>query len=829
MTAEGNKRQSAQGLDQGKIRAEGDPVTTTEPIQNIQSGIQGDSLIQRLLKENASLRAELKRETEINSITEKIILIVDNYSTDLEKYILKLEEYSDLITQIHQYTPETIYPKLKKTFEFLRQPHNGVLQEKKDYLAGIQARYDKLKKAFGIITNPHQSYINIEEKDKIIQILILLGIITEKKDILTQDGKLDKEKLKKLGVFKDPQIIIPSIPELQSKLETIIETQAPCGCLLGELGKATPRDPISEEAEVIMAIAEKQNRKEEKLRKEQIKLILEKLGVKNKDKEHLIEEIFNKAKLQAYFVAQKLEEYNIRITPLNQENFIDLLKLLGLDNISNGYLTMAERRIETLKQLQIDKTWFGIIGHDTGNEVGIAALANKANEILQEQEISISETAEKLSTYQDFKQFLKDIRLRRNQPITFEKYKNLMDALLKIQVMHTINSIKLNVGEEHVNHLTSHITQVLKLYTATTKDGKTVLFSKPELDFSQVNSDDLDSENDNYVVVASINIGNPKTLSSMVIKMLKKDSDFTKDFMPEDIKDILRFSVILAPAENDDLRQYRKDTKKIIAILMALFGTDIPQKRLRDGLVSGKSNESSTGKHRAFHFTMYPSIACRSNRGSKDYLNSQSMEIQVVMPMNEEKEKKDHALYKRQQKIAIKRWFGLNFTSYENVLTALMSRILFAPESPIHIGRSRYSHKEEEAIILFRGILELINTESYIFEDPNLINMLRKIVDRYKDEKYLAFAWQINKIQSIKELDMKRAIYDIDKELKAENITKEKRKYLKVDKEQMEKELEKERENTLPHKQIYFPKHSYNKSALYNLANKLDQALVIFE
>ena len=137
---------------------------------------------------------------------------------------------------------------------------------------------------------------------------------------------------------------------------------------------------------------------------------------------------------------------------------------------------------------------------------------------------------------------------------------------------------------------------------------------------------------------------------------MDKDLDNTRDYDITAVHDRIRARVILTKDDSRSAEAIERATKKVIAILCTIFGTDISKGRLRFGFDSGGTNHHSTGMHRAFHFTVRYRYQCRSN-GENQWgttkIKTIPVEWQIQLYMGSEERVSDHAEYasKKDRKI----------------------------------------------------------------------------------------------------------------------------------------------------------------------------------
>ena len=794
---------------------EGHPSTSPEQTQELPEEIKRlQAEIKRLQEEVRRGQERTKYLEEQQKIEQEITALVSKYNKDLEIYSSNdtgkatnkaplITVYNGLVEEILKYTPEDKVSQIRNTFNYLKPSSHRSLPESKEYLKKIKEQYTRLKRAIEIVEGEADN-ITVED-------LKLLGIITDKDNDDIQNKK-DQQQDTEIRTA----LHIPSIQELRIKVEKLRESRLKCGCLITDITShkcVTQRIPI-DIATKLYAEATKKS-KEEINKIPRIEDLLHKIGLHRKIREFAEEIYANRKDLTVYDLAFSLEEKGVLITSLNQEYFRKLIKILGLPDIGNGYISMAENRVYEILKLKLDKIWSGAhidtAMYNKEAEERISYLAEKADKILKEQALLTPEI-KKINTYEDFKNFMRRIYGQERLPDTYEKFKFLMVILFKLQIMHTIQSVEANIDIEHARSLTHHLEAILNRHIIK-KGGKTFL-----------------KYGENEVEITSLKIGQPKTVESMVIKMLKKDSDFTKDFAPEDIKDILRFTVVLSEKAKEDKKQAEKDTKTILAILMSIFGTDIPKDRLRNGLETGKSNSSSTGKYKAFHATFYSKIRCRSNGYKNGRVNivKDPVECQIAIPMDEESMRRDHQQYKLKQKTEVKGLFGLDLPSFEQHFVTLMERVLFTEDQEIALTHARYSQKEQEAIMIFlilKNSIQGTNTE--LFKNQKIKEMLQRIIDRYKNPKYYALAWHIDEVESIREFNLKVEIQDLKRRLEEGQLTNADKTRIKNLIRTLQKELKKLEENKAKHdtKKIKTPKRPYTESALYKLAVESDDIL----
>ncbi|GEM_PF-3897760 len=320
-------------------------------------------------------------------------------------------------------------------------------------------------------------------------------------------------------------------------------------------------------------------------------------------------------------------------------------------------------------------------------------------------------------------------------PVTPKFYQKFVSAIAKINLMHLAEIIRTQLDFGRMAAVTEHLRKCLAMHTVTSKKGKKNLRCS-----SQRNPQ-------HSVEVASIDVSDAKDEIAIARKFINKDLEFTRKFDLAAIQDLVRFQIVLTEEDSKSFEKIEAATRKIIAILCAIFGNDISQERLRESFSTGITNENSTGKHRAFHFTFRYRNQCRSsgsNQWGTTKLDIIPVEVQIRPFLFKDQADEDHRDYKARKDAKIRRYLGID-VPYIAFINDICDAILDFGMPKVCLktdGGYERSLKEKTVMTLFsiftRTIAETGKPENeytvrQICKDELLVQKIRKIAERYRE------------------------------------------------------------------------------------------------
>jgi len=319
-------------------------------------------------------------------------------------------------------------------------------------------------------------------------------------------------------------------------------------------------------------------------------------------------------------------------------------------------------------------------------------------------------------------------------PDSPEKYSLLASAVAKLNIMHLVDYIETKIDANRLKTANEHLTKKLKAHQKTKPGEPAELFCS------------RDGNPDNYISIHDVDIPDPKQRFSIARKFITRDLQFTRDFRLEDIKDLLRFSIILTEEDSESQKKIDKAVEKVVGILLAIFGTDISEGRLRYSFNTGSTNGHSTGKHRAFHFTFWYRAQCESfgkDESGETRHDMIPIEVQIRPFMFKEEVQEDHKVYDDRKDAKIRKYMGMD-TQYPEFIRNLCEAILYCDDYPdkakrnIHYGFERPMKEKWVMTIVSMlnkrtstGTLANEYTIRKIFENPKLIEKVRRVLNIY--------------------------------------------------------------------------------------------------
>jgi len=323
-------------------------------------------------------------------------------------------------------------------------------------------------------------------------------------------------------------------------------------------------------------------------------------------------------------------------------------------------------------------------------------------------------------------------------PETPRKYGLLASAVAKLNIMHLVDYIESKIDYNLLNAINDHLTKKLNAHRQIMPDKSMELYCA------------RDGNPDNWIAINDIDIPDPKQKFSIARKFITRDLQFTHDFRLEDIRDLLRFSIILSEQDSESVEKIDRAVEKVLGILMAIFGTDIPENRLRYSFENGSTNGDSTGQHRAFHFTFWYRVQCEAlgkTVSGQTQHNMIPVEVQIKPFMSKEKVLDDHKIYEAKKYAKIRKYMGMD-VEYPEFIRNLCEAILFCEDYPDKANRNLAHGFErpvkEKWVLTLVSMLnkrttsgDLANEETIrkIFENPIVLEKVRRVLRIYSKKE----------------------------------------------------------------------------------------------
>lgn len=445
------------------------------------------------------------------------------------------------------------------------------------------------------------------------------------------------------------------------------------------------------------------------------------------------------------------------------EEFEKVLRASNAQSTIRTYLRKLTFDAMDMSTLDVPSIWrekFHLHGKDTEEAQKVMddfqRLSEKANEYC-----AIFFGAEglhpKVREEKDITELLNNVRnICPNKP---EKYKIFAGSIAKLNIMHLVDYIYTKVSFPLLKAGTMHLKKKIDSHTERTAAGLELLCAR-------------DDNPDHSVQINSIIIADHKDEMAIARKNISRDLQFTKEFRLEDIKDLFRLSIILTEEDSRSQEKIDAAIKKVVGILIAMFGTDIPEDRLKYSIESGCTNGNSTGNHRAFHITFYYRIQCKAfgkNRYGSTVHDMIAVECQIKPFMFREQVEEDHEIYKKLKDEKIRKFMGMD-VPYPEFIRNLCEAIIYYDKLPDTAKRTESGFerniKEKWVMTLLSMIimggefsgLENEYTIRKICEDPILVKKVRMILDRYAEEKSSIVTQQMEDIAEMRKPGQKNMV-----------------------------------------------------------------------
>lgn len=421
----------------------------------------------------------------------------------------------------------------------------------------------------------------------------------------------------------------------------------------------------------------------------------------------------------------------------NRDLFMDLIVILGARKPIKPYLEKLIHDTDDARLLDLTSIWREKQPSYTQDielkreRVSLFASAIKANEYCRTF-FGEHHLHPEIAAINDL-DILKKI-VATTAPVDEEGFRRMVSAMAKINMMHLAETIRSQIDPGRMRVISQHLRKKLATYSRKKAPGSKLHV----LHCCSGNSND-------ECEVAAISVPDEKSELAIARKFMDKDSDNTRNIEIEAIHDMIRFGVTLTKKDSKSPEKIEKATKKIIAIITAIFGTDISRGRLRYSFSSGITNENSTGKHEAFHFTIRYRYQCSSsgkNRWGTDKIKTIPVEVQIKKYMNQEEERQDHEKYARKKDKKIQRIMGMDMP-FDEFLSDICDVLLSGYHMNDDVFRNdkicEFPVEEKLARILFRALTKrsadgtFVNTETLnaLCGNPIAMDKIKKIIKKY--------------------------------------------------------------------------------------------------
>lgn len=417
----------------------------------------------------------------------------------------------------------------------------------------------------------------------------------------------------------------------------------------------------------------------------------------------------------------------------DQDSFNKLVELLEARKPVKIYLRKLIIDASDLRELNLERVW----------RERAAANGTNSDEAKKARE-SIEQLAQAANQYcasffkpymlhpeveeaNDFKRLSPIVK--HTLPLTVDSWRMLISSVAKINMMHLVETIRSQVDFDQMKAASQHLEKFINARKKRLPDMRELFTC----------GDPNNTKAANSIVVESIRVAAEKKEESAARKYMDKGSENTKDYDAYNIKDWVRFRIMLTKKDSQDPERMRQATVKILSILTSLFGTDVIQERLRYAFENGGTNTNSTGKHEAFHITMRYRYQCGNGE-----IWTIPVEIQIQKYMDSMDSAEDHDDYVQKKDRKNTRIAGMDVTFYQ-FITDLCDFILSDYETVTQAefceDSMRRPEKEQIALILFMiitkrnqdGELENSKILREIFENEMQRAKVQKIVEIYKE------------------------------------------------------------------------------------------------
>ncbi len=362
------------------------------------------------------------------------------------------------------------------------------------------------------------------------------------------------------------------------------------------------------------------------------------------------------------------------IQEIKPAKFRELCALLEAKKSTEPYFEELRKVVRDAQDMKIPHVWREKEGEDRADRSLMEYAAKQANkyasaflgEHRMDQEIVMT------NSMMGLQNIIRDcMRNPEGLPVNERNYKRLISAATKIRFMHLAETIKSQIDFRTNDKITSHLKEKIGAYTEHTEDGK------PVLTIGELSEDGIYRKDDRgdkvSIVVESIDVRNSKNEIAIARKHMVKDADGNNNYDPSKIHDFTGLRIELTERDSQTFvfedGQGRTEspiqlaTEKILSLLCAIFGSDLPRSRLRYSYDKGSVNEYSTGNHRAFQITFryrHQCIVNGNNGNGYPKMKSTPVEVQIVVKMEKKERDDDHRDYEKKKDRTIQNVMGMD-------------------------------------------------------------------------------------------------------------------------------------------------------------------------
>lgn len=362
------------------------------------------------------------------------------------------------------------------------------------------------------------------------------------------------------------------------------------------------------------------------------------------------------------------------IQEIKPAKFRELCALLEAKKSTEPYFEELRKVVRDAQYMRIPHIWREKEGEDRADRSLMEYAAKQANkyaaaflgEHRMDPEIIMT------NSMMELQKIIRDcMRNADRLPVNEKNYKRLISAATKIRFMHLAETIKSQIDFKTNDKITSHLKEKIGAYTEYTEEGK------PVLTIGELSEDGIyrkDDRRDNRaIVVESIDVRNSKNEIAIARKHMVKDADGNNNYDPSKIHDFTGLRIELTERDSQTFvfedgqgrteSPIQQATEKILSLLCAIFGSDLPRSRLRYSYDKGSVNEYSTGNHRAFQITFryrHQCVVNGNNGNGYPKMKSTSVEVQIVVNMDKKERDDDHREYEKKKDRTIQNVMGMD-------------------------------------------------------------------------------------------------------------------------------------------------------------------------
>lgn len=335
----------------------------------------------------------------------------------------------------------------------------------------------------------------------------------------------------------------------------------------------------------------------------------------------------------------------------------DLVAKLGgklkVEDISIGFKRLR-KDFHTTRILNLEHIWRESTDNDGENDI-FKDYGEAANNICAELLGNYTFHGE-VRNQNDLKMLKELASMEPNNEKTFEIYKS---ACVKLELMHILYYLKAQVETPYLKAVAKRLAERLK--RIIDKQATISILNPP--------TSDTDKGNHHCEIDRCEVDHETKTPASLIRKIILEEIQH-----PTSVPDLVRARIFLPQyvsyrdehgKKDWNKTSLHKEITKVVAIILAEFGTDYDAKRIKYSLESGGTKIYSQGNHRGVHLTFkfrFQIPEAGIHRGGIFKEAAEDVELQILGYMSQEEEKRDHATYVAGQADYVKEKLGINMT-----------------------------------------------------------------------------------------------------------------------------------------------------------------------